>query len=124
MSKNKYILKLNNLILNVTLGVFDFEKKSPQKVTVNITLELLSKPNACDSDQHAGSICYAELSDKLQTLCNNTSFQMIEKMGETLAIKVQNSISIPANITLDITKIRPYPNLGSATFRVNMPWMK
>jgi dihydroneopterin aldolase len=123
MSKKKYILQLNNLQLDVTLGVFDFEKKSPQTIKVNIILELLSKPDACDSDQHKDSICYAKLSDKLQSVCSSMSFQMIERLGETLAINVKKNISIPANITLDITKVAPHPRLDSATFRVIMPWM-
>lgn len=124
MQYSKHTLKLNNLQLIATLGVFEFEKEYKQKVKVDIELELLEPPNACNSDEHHDSICYANLSELLQKECDIKSFNMIEFMASFLLKIIQKNINIPANITLDITKKIPDSQLETATYRIYEKWKK
>ena len=122
MDNTYYTLTLYDLTLNVVLGVFDFEKEAPQAVQINLTLDFLAMPLACESDQHQDAICYAGLAEHLQNFCHGKTFQMIEHLGLQLALKTQEYLSIPANISLEIFKNPPVDNLRLASFKVTLPW--
>jgi FolB domain-containing protein len=122
MNTADYTLTLHDLTLNVVLGVFDFEKEAPQAVNINLTLDFLAMPLACESDQHQHAICYAGLSEHLQNFCHGKIFQMIEHLGLQLALQTKKHLSIPANISLEIFKNPPVDNLRLASFKVSLPW--
>ncbi len=117
-----HTLTLHNLSLKVTLGVFDFEKTSPQDVILNITLDFLSMPPACETDSHKDAICYAGLSEHLQNHCNGKSFDMIEFLAMKLTQQTQAYLTQPAHITLELFKDPPLDNLEKASFKIHLPW--
>jgi dihydroneopterin aldolase len=122
MDTTHYTLTLHDLTLNVILGVFDFEKEVPQTININLTLDFLTMPLACESDKHQDAICYAGLAEYLQNFCHAKTFQMIEHLSLQLTLQTQKYLSIPANISLEIFKNPPVDNLRLASFKVSLPW--
>jgi dihydroneopterin aldolase len=67
---------------SATHGVYDFERAQPQTFVVDVTCELLSRP---DSDELATTLDYAELARVIAADVTGEPVNLIESLAERIA---------------------------------------
>ena len=97
--KRKVVIK--NLILNIFIGIHDFEKKKKQKVRFNIVVEI--NPNTKPSNKDFSTIVdYETLVNKIKTLVKRQHHELLEELAENIfRIIFQNKLVKKANIKLE-----------------------
>ena len=103
--KRKVIIK--NLILNIFIGIHDFEKKKKQRVRFNI--EVVTNPNVKPDNKDLLTILnYEDLVNKIKLLVKKQHHELIEDLAENIfEIIFQNRLVKKTNIKiekLDIVK--------------------
>ena len=97
--KRKVVIK--NLILNIFIGIHDFEKKKKQKVRFNIEVE--TNPNTKPSNKDFSTIVdYETLVNKIKTLVKKEHHELLEELAENIfRIIFQNKLVKKVNIKLE-----------------------
>ena len=79
--KRKVIIK--ELILNILVGIHDFEKKKRQRVKFNI--EILTDPYVTPNNKDLNSILnYEEVVLKIEKLTDSTHHELLEDLAENI----------------------------------------
>ena len=97
--RRKVIIK--NLILNIFIGIHNFEKKKKQRVRFNI--EVITSPNVKPSNQDLSTILnYEDLVNQLKILVKKQHHELIEDLAENLfEIIFQNRLVKKASIKIE-----------------------
>ena len=97
--KRKVVIK--NLILNIFIGIHDFEKKKKQKVRFNIEVE--TNPNTKPSNKDFSTIVdYETLVNKIKALVKKQHHELLEELAENIfKIIFQNKLVKKVNIKLE-----------------------
>ena len=79
--KRKVIIK--NLVLNIFIGIHNFEKKKKQRVRFNI--EVVTNPNIKPNNKDLTTILnYEDLINKIKLLVKNKHHDLIEDLAENI----------------------------------------
>ena len=79
--KRKVIIK--DLILNILVGIHNFEKKKRQRVKFNI--EILTDPYVTPNSKDLNSILnYEEVVLKIEKLTDSTHYELLEDLAENI----------------------------------------
>ena len=97
--KRKVVIK--NLILNIFIGIHDFEKKKKQKVRFNIEVE--TNPNTKPSNKDFSTIVdYETLVNKIKALVKKQHHELLEELAENIfKIIFQNKLVKKVNVKLE-----------------------
>ena len=97
--KKKVIIK--NLILNIFVGIHNFEKKKKQRVRFNI--EVVTNPNIKPNNKDLTTILnYEDLIDKIILLVKKQHHELIEDLAENIfKIIFQNRLVKKTNIKIE-----------------------
>ena len=97
--KRKVIIK--NLVLNIFIGIHDFEKKKKQRVRFNI--EVVTNPNIKPNNKDLTTILnYEDLIDKIILLVKKQHHELIEDLAENIfEIIFQNRLVKKTNIKIE-----------------------
>lgn len=107
------ILTLENLELDVHLGVPDSERMHKQKVLVTMTFYFYQPPAYALNDQTDRFICYEEISRELMTYVSVRSIHLIEYLAHQLHAQVRDYITRTkgeraANVKLRLDVYKPH----------------
>ena len=72
---------IKSIFCNVRLGVLENEKKNPQPIEIDVSLELTLEP-ASNSDALEMTVDYASLTSSIQTGIEATSYSLLESVAE------------------------------------------
>ena len=103
--KEKYKYKrkvfIKNLILNVLIGIHNFEKKKKQRVRFNI--EVITNPYIKPSNKDLSTILnYEDLINKIKLLVKKQHYELIEDLAENMfEIIFQNRLVKKINIKIE-----------------------
>ena len=84
-AKFKYQRKIliRNLVLNISIGIHNFEKKKKQKVRFNI--EITTNPNISPSKKDMSTILnYETIVNKVNFLVNKKHHDLLEELAENI----------------------------------------
>ena len=97
--KRKVIIK--NLILNIFIGIHNFEKKKKQRVRFNI--EVVTDPYIKPNNKDLSTILnYEDLINKIKLLVKKQHHDLIEDLAENIfEIIFQNSLVKKTNIKIE-----------------------
>ena len=97
--KRKVIIK--NLILNIFIGIHNFEKKKKQRVRFNI--EVITDPNVKPNNKDLSTILnYEEIVNKIKLLVKKQHHELIEDLAENIfEIIFQNRLVKKINIKIE-----------------------
>ena len=97
--KRKVVIK--NLILNIFIGIHDFEKKKKQRVRFNIEVE--TNPNTKPSNKDFSTIVdYETLVNKIKELVKKQHHELLEELAENIfRIIFQNKLVKKANVKIE-----------------------
>ena len=101
--KFKYKRKviINDLILNIFVGIHNFEKKKRQRVKFNI--EILTNPYVFPNNKDLKSIInYEEIVSKIEKLTNLKHHELLEDLSENIFNMIfQNKLVRKVNIKIE-----------------------
>ena len=97
--KRKVVIK--NLILNIFIGIHNFEKKKKQSVRFNI--EVITDPYIKPSNKDLSTILnYEDLINKIKLLVKNKHHDLIEDLAENIfEIIFQNRLVKKTNLKIE-----------------------
>jgi len=97
--KRKVIIK--NLVLNIFIGIHNFEKKKKQRVRFNI--EVITNPNIKPNNNDLTTILnYEDLISKIKLLVKKQHHELIEDLAENIfEIIFQNRLVKKTNIKIE-----------------------
>jgi len=97
--KRKVIIK--NLVLNIFIGIHNFEKKKKQRVRFNI--EVVTNPNIKPNNKDLTTILnYEDLINKIKLLVKKQHHELIEDLAENIfEIIFQNRLVKKSNIKIE-----------------------
>ena len=97
--KKKVIIK--NLILNIFIGIHDFEKKKKQRVRFNI--EVVTNPNIIPNNKDLSTILnYEDIINKIKILVKKQHHELIEDLAENIFKMIfKNRLAKKINIKIE-----------------------
>ena len=101
--KRKVIIK--NLVLNIFIGIHNFEKKKKQRVRFNI--EVVTNPYIKPSNKDLSTILnYEDLINKIKLLVKKQHHELIEDLAENIFIIIfQNRLAQKVKIKIEKLEI-------------------
>ena len=101
--KRKVIIK--NLVLNIFIGIHNFEKKKKQKVRFNI--EVITNPFVKPNNKDLKTILnYEEIINKIKILVKKEHHELLEDLAENIfTIIFQNNLAQKAKIKIEKLEI-------------------
>ncbi len=101
--KRKIIIK--NLVLNIFIGIHNFEKKKKQKVRFNI--EVITNPFVKPNNKDLTTILnYEEIINKIKILVKKEHHKLLEDLAENIfTIIFQNNLAQKAKIKIEKLEI-------------------
>lgn len=113
-----YTLILEDLNLELYLGVTAKERNKKQIVILQIEIVFPKAPLACKTKKISHTVCYAMLIKKIQNFCKNKKFILIEELGNKLFDLIKKNIPKNHRLHLRIAKQRPLPELARSIFAI------
>ena len=112
--KRKVVIK--DLILDISVGIHDFEKKKKQKVKFNIIVltDPLLKPNNNDL---SSIVNYEEIINEIENLVNKSHHELLEELAENI-FEILFKNKIIKKVSLKIEKLDIIKNTNSVGIEV------
>lgn len=110
------VLSLEKLILQVALGWTASERSVLQPVAVDIEIDFAKMPVACGSDELDSTICYDQLSQKINRHVSNKEFKLLEYLAQDIFELVCSCLSEQDGLSVTVAKDPPMDNLMRAGF--------
>jgi len=98
---------VHGLQIAARIGVHDWEKLAPQPVKVDLEFGMASQL-ACHTDRLGDAVDYAAVVARLGELAVVRHYELVEAMGESMAMTLQKEFAIPW-LVLRLAKLAPYP---------------
>ena len=117
--RRQYALNLENLRLQLHLGVTAKERAKKQTVLVTAKICFSRLPSACKTDDISDTICYDALVQKIKKFCRNREFALIEFLGMQLFLLIKKSLPKNCKLYLRVTKQYPLPELPQSVFEIS-----
>ena len=116
------ILSIHDLRIWIHLGCGEAEKQNAQLVSFNIELSFKTPPEGIRTDDLNDTVCYLEITKKIQDLCQSKRFNLIEHLvhevrQETISLLNDKPHNI-ADLKITVHKLAPpVPGVhGGVTF--------
>ena len=77
------IIKIKNLEITTSIGVYDWEKDFKRKLLINVEIESNDHKSTA-SDNLADTIDYDEIVNKIKNTIQNNRFDLIEKLAQSI----------------------------------------
>ena len=113
-------IQLDELEIQLHLGVSEEEREKTQSVWISLTFEFFALPESTSSDLISGTINYSSLSKLLKSEFNGSNIKTIEYMGFRAFNLVSEDIDQVGRLTLSIRKFPSISGLkGGALFELS-----
>lgn len=109
-------LLIKGLKLEASIGCLAWEKRSKQKLLLDIEIHT-NCSKAAGSDDLADTVNYATLVEELQALVSERHFNLVETLAETIAGRLLSNTKVAG---VDITLLKPeiIPNCKAVGVRI------
>ena len=108
---------IKELILNLRLGYYDFEKAKPQKVKFNLEVDYRDKKPTNDKDLKS-IVNYDKLVKLIKKLVKNKHYNFLETLAEDVFGELFKDIRID-KITLQIEKLEIIKDCSSVGIQIS-----
>ena len=108
---------INELILNLKLGYYDFEKEKPQKVKFNLEVNYQDKQPSNDKDIKS-IVNYAKIVKLIKKLVKNKHYNFLETLAEDVFDELFKDKRID-KITLQIEKLEIMKDCSSVGIQIS-----
>ena len=113
-------IQLDELEIQLHLGVSEEERAKIQSVWISLTFEFFALPESTSSDMISGTVNYSSLSKLLKNEFSRSNIKTIEYMGFRAFNLVSEDIDQAGRLTLSIRKFPSISGLkGGALFELS-----
>ena len=84
---------IKNLTVETIIGIYDFERVTPQRVTLDLEMSA-DVAQAASTEDIDSTLNYKTLSETLTQFLQDSSFQLIETMAERVTEIVRNDFGV------------------------------
>jgi 7,8-dihydroneopterin aldolase/epimerase/oxygenase len=103
------IIFIRDFRLNITVGMYDWERIAPQ--TVQLDLEIgIPGARAAQSDHIDDTIDYAKVVQRIEASLRDNKIQLLEKLAEHIAELVMGEFKAPW-VKVSVTKLAALKNV-------------
>ena len=108
-----HALRIEDLSLQVKLGCLPEERAQTQEVRFTVIFRFAHAPRGAATDEITDTICYAEISEVLRTLCASDEFKLIERLGIEAYNKLREFLNAArgdhkqTKLALSVHKVKP-----------------
>ena len=88
------IIFLRDLKIETLIGVYEWEKRVPQALQIDLEIAL-PHSHACQSDDIADALDYADIVRDIQAALTSRHFNLLEALAETIAQMLLNDFKAP-----------------------------
>lgn len=114
----KVTLTIQQIALDVVLGVYAEERQKPQQVMVDIDFAFQQPPKGCQTDALQDTICYVEISQLLQTECDKKDYHLVEHLVWQLSEVLVRYMKKPVDIKIKAYKVAPVDHIDQCIVEV------
>ena len=82
-NKNTYKILIENLILDASIGIHDFEKKKKQKISISLDIEVCDNIPEVDH-KIENFVSYEHIVNDIKQLINSGHIELLETLGEDI----------------------------------------
>lgn len=100
-------LSLEEVSYFAHLGCGVEEQKLPQEVKISITVVFGEQPPACHTDKLEDTVCYAQINQRLQKICDEKTFATIEALAFSCWEALVPLVHADDKLRIKIDKVRP-----------------
>ena len=112
--KRKILIR--DLILKISVGIHDFEKKKKQRVKFNIDIN--TDPNLVPTDNNLDSIInYETVIKNIEKITNKKHYPLLETLAEKIFLKLFENIRVK-KVKLRIEKLDVFKNTSSVGIEI------
>ncbi len=101
--KTKQAVHIHNLVFETILGILEFERLKPQKISVDLDLFYTQLPNKAYLD-------YMEIQELIQKMMQENQYFLIEDALKDLSHALKTRYSEISELYLKISKLEISPN--------------
>ena len=105
------LIKIKNLKLKTSLGVYEWEKKDKREIIINAEIET-DYTDSLSSDKLCDAIDYDIIIEKIKNLVSKNHFHLIEKISYEIMKKIMEDKRIK-RCRLELDKVRVVPDVES-----------
>jgi 7,8-dihydroneopterin aldolase/epimerase/oxygenase len=103
------VIFVNELRLDILIGVYDWERKVPQTVQLDLEVALPGR-KAAQSDKLADTLDYAAIVTRIEASLAENRFSLLEKLAEHVAQLLLRDFGSPW-VKVSVTKLAPLRNV-------------
>ena len=112
--KRKILVR--DLILKISVGIHDFEKKKKQRVKFN--LDINTDPSLAPDDNNLNSIInYEDVIKNIKKITNKKHYLLLETLAEKIFLKLFENIRVK-KVKLRIEKLDVFKNTSSVGIEI------
>ena len=112
--KRKILVR--DLILKISVGIHDFEKKKKQRVKFN--LDINTDPSLVPDDNNLNSITnYEDVIKNIEKIANKKHYLLLETLAEKIFLKLFENIRVK-KVKLRIEKLDVFKNTSSVGIEI------
>jgi dihydroneopterin aldolase len=100
---------IHELRLETKIGIYEWEKKVPQALELNLEIGLAGR-HAADSGKIGDTVDYAKVVAGIQQLFRDQHFALLERAAEAIATLVQKDFGAPW-VRVSIAKLAALPGV-------------
>ncbi len=101
------VLALNDLRLQVNLGVPEEERRVKQQISVSFRLYFEMLPAVCQTDNPYDISCYHQMSEHIKLLCSSKEFKTLEYLAQFLYSSLKENIGNGIKFRICVEKCKP-----------------
>jgi dihydroneopterin aldolase len=118
--EEKSLIFIRDMVADMRIGVFDVEKKAPQKVRINIEVEPLIWP--VNSDDIKDTVSYSGLLDAVRECLSGPHIHLVETVAEKIAGECLSRFKIrKIKVRVEKLEIFSFATPGVEIVRVRKP---
>ena len=102
------IIFLRELKVTTLIGVYEWEKRVPQTLQLDLDIALPDS-RACETDDIKDALDYAEVAQHIQTVLSNGHFSLLEALAEHIAQIILKDFKAPW-VKVSIAKLQAIRN--------------
>ena len=112
--KRKILIR--DLVLKISVGIHDFEKKKKQRVKFN--LDINTDPSLVPDDNNLNSITnYEDVIKNIEKIANKKHYLLLETLAEKIFLKLFENIRVK-KVKLRIEKLDVFKNTSSVGIEI------
>lgn len=97
-------IHLHQLELQIYLGAFEEERKTSQRIWVDIDIHFQNPPTACLTDKITDTFCYDSLTQIIAKQITPRVFHLIEHVAHEIYHLIKKSSAEPIEVLVKVTK--------------------